>query len=123
MIRPPIARTENRPTMTLPHTQGVAGPIGLAVAAFALLWLFAAEPALANKFEAIGGGFSGSSDFKRDWLTRFFVITGGISLFLAILAVVTPHTNASFLNYGNWKQSAIVLSSLAGGFFLMAVLI
>ena len=104
-------------------SQGVARPIGLAIAAFALLILFAAEPALANKFETIGGGFSGSSGFKRSWLTRFFVVSGGISLFLAVLAVVTPHTNASFLNYGNWKQSAIVLSSLAGGFFLMAVLI
>ena len=95
----------------------------MAITALALLLLFAAEPALANKFEAIGGGFSGSSDFKRSWLTRFFVITGGISLFLGVLAIVTPHTNASFLNYGNWKQSALVLFSLAGAFFVMAVLI
>jgi hypothetical protein len=109
--------------MPVPPAQGVTRPIGLAMVAFALLMLFAAEPALANKFETIGGGFSGSSGFKRSWLTRFFVVSGGISLFLAVLAVVTPHTNASFLNYGNWKQSAIVLSSLAGGFFLMAALI
>jgi len=105
------------------YAYSVARPIGLAIAALALLLLFAAEPALANKFETIGGGFSGSSGFKRSWLTRFFVISGAISVFLGVLAIVTPHTNASYLNYGNWKQSALVLFSLAGGFFLMAVLI
>ncbi len=116
--------TETQRTTTVaPYAQRIAPPIGLAIGALALLTLFAAEPALANKFETIGGGFSGSSGFKRSWLTRFFVITGGISVLLGVLAIVTPHTNASYLNYGNWKQSALVLFSLAGGFFLMAVLI
>lgn len=109
--------------IVVPYAQRIAAPIGLAIAALALLLLCAAEPALANKFETIGGGFSGSSGSKRDWLTRFFAISGGLSLFLAVLAIVTPHTHAAFLNYGNWKQSAAVLCSLAGVFFLMAVLI
>jgi hypothetical protein len=118
----PPTETQRSPTVAT-FTHSVARPIGLAIAALALLLPFIAEPALANKFETIGGGFSGSSGFKRSWLTLFFVITGGISVLLGVLAIVTPHTNASFLNYGNWKQSALVLFSLAGVFFLMAVLI
>ncbi len=74
--------------------------------------LLAGDPALANKFETIGGGVSGSAGIKREWLQMTLVVAGGISLFSAFLAVVLPHSNAAFLNYGNWKQSAIVLSIL-----------
>jgi len=34
-----------------------------------------------------------------------------------------PHRNAAYLNYGNWKQSAIVLLVFAVVFFLAAVML
>ena len=89
----------------------------------ALLLLVAVEPALANRFETVASGFSGSSLAKRTWLERFLVITGGISLFTGILAIVVPHQHAAFLNYGNWKQSALVLFALAGGLWMLALLL
>jgi len=82
-----------------------------------------AEPALANKFETIGGGLAGSSSIKRDWLTGFFMIAGGITLLLGFLCIVTPHRNAAFLNSTNWKQSAIVLFSLTAALFVLALVV
>ena len=55
-----------------------------------ILLLFIADPALANKFETIGGGFSGSSGFKREWLQKFSFIVGGVCAVGALLAVVIP---------------------------------
>jgi hypothetical protein len=81
------------------------------------------EPALANKFETIGGGVSGSSGIKREWLQKFFLVVGGASLLGALLAVVVPHRNALYLNYNNWKQSAIMLSILAAVMFAAAAFI
>lgn len=89
----------------------------------AVLILCCAEPALANKFETIGSSFSGSPIIKRAWLYRFFQATGSISLLCAALAVVIPHTNPLLLNFGNWKQSAVVLSIMAAVCFVGAVLI
>ena len=74
--------------------------------------LLIGDQAIANKFETIGGGVSGSSAIKREWLQMTLAVAGGISLFSALLAIVLPHRNAAFLNYSNWKQSAIVLSIL-----------
>ena len=82
-----------------------------------VLAMFCFEPALANKFETIGGGVSGSSGIKREWLQKFFLVVGGISLLSAVLAVVVPHGNALFLNFANWKQSAVVLSILSAACF------
>lgn len=90
----------------------------LAVVLFVLL-----DPALANKFETIGGGLSGSSGFKREWLQKFFLVVGGASLLGAILAVLVPHGNALFLNYNNWKQSAVMFSVLAAVMFAAAAFI
>ena len=56
--------------------------------AFGILALLCVEPALANKFETIGGGVSGSSGIKRDWLQKFFLVVGGMSLLSAVLALV-----------------------------------
>ncbi|MCB1802362.1 MAG: hypothetical protein KDI82_11795 [Gammaproteobacteria bacterium] len=89
----------------------------------ATLLLLAVEPALANKFETIGGGVSGSLHIKREWLITFLNIAGGISLFSAVLAVVVPRTNALYLNYSNWKQSAIVMLVIAGALFAGAALL
>lgn len=89
----------------------------------AIALVVAVEPVLANKFETIGGGVSGSIQFKRDWLAKFFAIAGGVSLLSAILAVVVPHKNALFLNHANWKRSAVVLLIIAGALFAAAALV
>ena len=88
-----------------------------------LLALMFFEPALANKFETIGGGVSGSSGIKRTWLQGFFMVLGGASLLGSALSVFVPHKNAAYLNYGNWKQSAAVLFVFAVVFFGAAALI
>jgi hypothetical protein len=88
----------------------------LAMAAFA-------EPALANKFETIGGGVSGSMEMKREWLQILFLVAGGSSLLGAILAIFVPHRNALLLNYSNWKQSAVVLGVMSLVFFGLALII
>lgn len=86
-----------------------------------LIPLCITEPALANKFETIGGGLAGSAAIKRDWLGVFFGIASGVSAFIGLLAVFMPHQHAAFLNHATWKQSAAVLFSLAGVFLLLAV--
>jgi len=100
--------------------KGSALHLGLSLGVLALLCL---EPALANKFETIGGGLSGSSGIKREWLQKFFLVVGGLSLLSAILAVVVPHNNALYLNYGNWKRSFVILLVLSAIFFGTAWLI
>jgi hypothetical protein len=87
------------------------------------LGLMLLEPALANKFETIGGGLSGSTRVKTEWLQGFFWVAGGISLLSALLAMFVPHRNAAFLNFANWKQSAAVLSVIAIICFATALLI
>jgi hypothetical protein len=87
------------------------------------LVLLCSDPALANKFETIGSGLSGSSSIKREWLQYTFMVAGGLSLLGVVLAVAFPHQNALYLNYGNWKTSAIVLGTLATLCFTVAVLI
>lgn len=91
--------------------------------ALGILALLCVEPTLANKFETIGGGVSGSSGIKRDWLQKFFLVVGGMSLLTAVLALFVPHNNALFLNYGNWKRSFIILLVLSIVFFGIAGLL
>lgn len=68
------------------------------------------EPALANKFETISGGVNGSFRIKREFV-QIALLTGGISLLLgALLAVVVPRNNAAFLNFRNWKTSAVIMA-------------
>ncbi len=110
------------PTPQPPDTPHRRVP-GLAAALLAVVLLLTLEPAFANKLETISSGFSGASGFKRSWLTRFLVITGGLSLSCGVLACVVPHTNASFLNFGNWRQSALVLFAMGGGLLLLATLL
>lgn len=94
------------------------------VAALAIVCLMiAADPAWANKFETISGGVNGSIRIKREWLMKFFVVAGGVSLLASLLAVVVPHKNPLFLNYGTWKQSAIILLIIAIAFFTAAAII
>jgi hypothetical protein len=91
--------------------------------AVGLLLLMSFEPVLANKFETIGGGVSGSSSAKLDWLRGFLYVAGGISLLSSIMAVLVPHNNPLFLNFNNWKQSAAVLLAIAVLCFGAALLI
>ncbi len=70
------------------------------------------EPALANKFETISGGVSGSFTVKREFIQTAILIVGGGFLLGAVLAVVVPRNNAAFLNYANWKASAIVMGTI-----------
>lgn len=89
----------------------------------AIALVLAHEPALANKFETISGGITGSRQLKLDWLASFLYVVGGLSLLSAALAVFTPHNNALFLNFNNWKQSAAILSIIAGICFTSALVI
>ena len=83
--------------------------IGLLICALAI------EPALANKFETISGGVSGSSRVKQEWVEGFLMVAGGVAMLLAVLALVIPHTNPLFVNYTTWKQSAVVLFVIGVG--------
>ena len=112
---PTHGRQNIRPTDALPQRA--------AVVVLVVVCLLALEPALANKFETIGGGFSGSLHIKRSWLFKFFAIAGAISLLGSALAVVFPHRNALFLNYSNWKVSALIMLVVAIGFFAAAAFV
>ena len=102
------------------HPRSAMLHIGLLLSALALVFI---EPALANKFETIGGGVSGSSGIKREWLQKFFLVVGGLSLLSAVLALVVPHNNALYLNFSNWKRSFAVLLVLSAVFFSIAWLL
>lgn len=77
------------------------------------LILFCAHPAVANKFETIGSGISGSRGIKIEWLQGFLFVVCGILTLGAVLAVAVPHRNTLFLNAVNWKTSAILMALLA----------
>jgi hypothetical protein len=87
---------------------GQAAPWFLSMLAATCLWLLI-DPAFANKFETIGGGVSGSSRIKLEWLGGFLYAVGTVCLFGALLAVLMRNGNALLLNYSNWKTSAILL--------------
>lgn len=73
---------------------------------------FLVEPALANKFETISGGVTGSMQMKREFVQNTLLVLGGGFLAGAVLAIVVPHTHAAFLNYANWKLSSAVMATL-----------
>lgn len=93
----------------------------LSLALLAIFVLF--EPALANKFETMSSGLTGSSQQKREFIQNGLLIGGGLFWLFAVLAVIVPHANASHLNYSNWKTSAAVLAVFGSimllGYFLM----
>jgi len=74
--------------------------------------LLLTEPTLANKFETISGGVSGSARVKTDFIQTLLLTLGSGFMIGAVLAVVVPRTNAAFLNYANWKSSAAVMATL-----------
>jgi hypothetical protein len=86
------------------------------------LMLLFAQPLLANKFETIGGGVSGSTQVKVEYLQIIAYITGGIFLIAGILAIVLHDKNAHSLNYTMWKPSAAIFFLLSIASFAAAVL-
>ena len=100
--------TQTPATRSAPHRHALTQQAGRLLGLAMITLLIAVEPALANKFETIGGGVSGSAHLKQEWLKGFLYIVGGLSLLTTALAVFVPHNNALFLNFANWKQSAIV---------------
>ena len=94
----------------------------LALAALAAL--VALEPALAgNKFETISGGVSGSFRMKREHLEIFFLAFGTVMLISSVLCIVIPRSNAHYLNFSGWKQSAALTFLASIGLYAAAVFI
>lgn len=100
---PPIAAS--------PHGHTLLFPAWLGAFAFALAPMI--EPALANKFETISSGVSGSTLSKRDWLRGMLFLGAALSVLGCLAAIFMPRRNAHYLNYTNWKASAAVLASFA----------
>jgi len=76
------------------------------------------DPVLANKFETIGSGVSGSVKIKVEYLRIISYATAGVMFIAGILAVILRDKNSQALNYTMWKPSAIVffvLSSITLG--------
>jgi hypothetical protein len=72
------------------------------------------EPALANKFETIGGGVQGSTQVKIEYLQVIAYVAGGLFIAAGILAIVLHNKNAQTLNYTMWKSSSAL-------FFLLGI--
>jgi len=85
-----------------------------------LLWV---DPALANKFETIGGGVSGSSALKREHVSIILYAVSGILLTAGIGSFLIPHNNPFKLDYNNWKQSAIFMLVIGVAALVAAILL
>jgi hypothetical protein len=77
-----------------------------------LLGLFT-DPALANKFQTIGSGVSGSNPIKVEYLRISAYVVSGLFFVSGLLALATKKRNAHELNYTVWKPSAIVFLLLS----------
>jgi hypothetical protein len=85
-----------------------------------LLWI---EPGLANKFQTIGSGVSGSSKIKVEYLKISAYVISGLFLVFALLAVFWKKKNAQELNYTAWKSSSVIFLLLSGLALTTAVLL
>ncbi|MCU7845614.1 MAG: hypothetical protein KZQ93_17425 [Candidatus Thiodiazotropha sp. (ex Monitilora ramsayi)] len=88
-----------------------------------LMILLFCEPALANKFETIGGGVQGSTKVKVEYLQVIAYVAGGIFLVAGVLAILLHNKNAQTLNYTMWKSSATLffllsIASITAAFFM-----
>lgn len=85
-----------------------------------LLLLVGLEPALANKFETIGGGVSGLSREKVQTLKQISLYGGCFLLFLGVLALLARNRFEGFVGYSSRNKSdsswkgALVLGVLGG---------
>ncbi len=73
------------------------------------------DPALANKFQTIGGGVSGSNQIKTEFIKWVAYVVAGIFFLSSVLTVITRNNNAQTANYSVWKTSASILLVLAVG--------
>ncbi len=71
------------------------------------------EPAVANKFETIGSGVSGSASIKIEYLKIIAFITGIIMFIAGVLTVTTRNKNSLALNHTMWKSSSIIFFILS----------
>jgi hypothetical protein len=81
------------------------------------------EPALANKFETIGSGVTGSAKIKIEYLKVFLYAVSAVMLVASLLSVMTREKDSQSLNYTMWKPSSILfliisLASCAFAFYL-----
>jgi len=74
------------------------------------IWL---EPALANKFETIGGGVSGLSREKILLLKEIVRYAGGFLMFLGILALITRNRFEGFVGGAKKGTSAATQGGIA----------
>lgn len=80
------------------------------------------DPVMANKFQTIGSGVSGSIPIKIEYLRISAYVISGLCFVFGLLALTTKKKNAHELNYTVWKRSAImflILSTIALGIALM----
>ncbi|MCU7797838.1 MAG: hypothetical protein KZQ73_01050 [Candidatus Thiodiazotropha sp. (ex Semelilucina semeliformis)] len=87
------------------------------------LMILFCEPALANKFETIGGGVQGSTKVKIEYLQVIAYVAGGIFITAGVLAILLHNKNAQTLNYTMWKSSSALffilgIASIAAAVFM-----
>jgi len=82
-----------------------------------LLFSIGLEPALANKFETIGGGVSGLSREKVLLLKEIVRYAGGFLMFLGVMALITRNRFEGFV--GNAKKGANAATK--GGIALLVI--
>ena len=71
------------------------------------------DPALANKFQTIGSGVSGSIQIKKEYLRISAYVVSGLFFVSGLLAMTTKKKNAHELNYTVWKLSSIAFLLLS----------
>jgi hypothetical protein len=71
------------------------------------------DMALANKFQTIGNGVSGSAQIKIEYLKITAYIASGLFFISGLLALATKHKNSHELNYTVWKPSSIIFILLS----------
>lgn len=79
------------------------------------------DPVLANKFETIGSGVTGSAKIKIEYLKVIAYVAAGLFFIASVLSVVTKNKNAQTLNYTMWKSSAIIFLILSILFLAMGI--
>jgi hypothetical protein len=88
-----------------------------------ILLLTMMDPVLANKFSTIGGGVSGSSEIKIEFLKIAAYVVAAVFILFGILSVVQRNQNAQTLNYTMWKSSATIFIVLGIGSAVLGFLL
>jgi hypothetical protein len=86
----------------------VMGRISITFVFLALLFFAAVEPALANKFETIGGGVSGLSREKVALMKQISFYAGGFFLLFSFLMLITRNRFEGFVGVSSNQGLGIV---------------